>query len=176
MVRSNVGESGVDSRIAGPARTTLSVRVPLTSLEVMKAYAWPCVAAGIVADTDPPLTVAGTLIVSSPLTKVMKNDEGMLAVVVKEIVTLGATGFAVVRVRVGNALNGNGGFSGGHETMKAEARVKMALGPTGVPTMFADATSLRESRWMDWWRPSATRIAPAAVRMSFEEITGAPPR
>jgi hypothetical protein len=124
----------------------------------------------------PPSTVAGTLMVSRPLTKVMNGDAGGAPSVVNVVVTFGASGFARVSVSVGNALNGKGGFSGGHDTMKAEARVKMALGPTGVPTMFADATSFSESRCMDWWRPSATRIAAAAVRMSFEEMTGAPPR
>ena len=49
-------------------------------------------------------------------------------------------------MRVGIALKGSGGLSGGQDTKKAEERVKIALGPTGVPTMLADATSPRESR------------------------------
>ena len=84
--------------------------------------------------------------VSSPETKVTKSDPERVASVVNVVVTFGASGLTRVSVKLGKALKGKGGFSGGQDAMKAEARVNIAFGPTGVPTMFDEATSPRESR------------------------------
>lgn len=82
----------------------------------------------------------------------------------------------MLSVRVGKAWNGSAAFDDGQDLRNADAMEKIALGGTGVPTMLADAASRMAVLWTDWCRPSATRIAPAAARMSLEEMTGAPPR
>lgn len=123
-------------------------------------------------------TWAGTLTMSRPLTKVIKGVAGMASDGSKEkdATVPGAAGLSLVSLRVGKAWNGSGGFDSGQDLMKADAMVKMAFGGTAVPTGLGDAASPMAVRWTDWCRPSATRIAPAAARMSLDVMTGAPPR
>lgn len=55
-------------------------------------------------------------------------------------VAFGAIAVVCMVVRVGKALNGNAMFVGGQDPMNADAKVKIAVGLAGVPTIFADAT------------------------------------
>lgn len=81
-----------------------------------------------------------------------------------------------VGANVGNAWNGRGMLFLGQDTIKEAAKEKMALASTGVPVTLAEEIWLRLLRRTDWWMPSATRIAPACVRISLFEITLAPPK
>ena len=46
-------------------------------------------------------------------------------------------------IQLGNAVNGRAALVDGHDSMKVEANVNMALGEIPVPAMFAEATSPR---------------------------------
>ena len=68
-------------------------------------------------------TVAGTLVVFNPLTKVTKKVVGNEPAAVKVKGMPCAAGMPWTAVSLGKALTGRGGFEGGHDVMKAAARV-----------------------------------------------------
>lgn len=92
--------------------------------------------------------VPGTLIVSSPETKVMKKGSATAPPTMNMAVAFGAVAPVCTTVRVGNAANGKATFVDGQVPIKAEANVKTAFGLAGVPTMFAEAACCRPCLWM----------------------------
>lgn len=103
----------------------------------------------MVTETVLPATLAGTLIMSSPLTKVTKAVAG-IAVEFPPATLSVATLLAanelpefdpLLTESDGNALKGKAAFDEGQLVMNALAIVNMALGESGVPAIFADTTS-----------------------------------
>lgn len=80
-----------------------------------------------------PLRVAGTLVVSRPLQKVMKKVEGSEPLAMKVNGIPSAAGMPCVAVSVSNALTGRGGLLDGHDSMNAAASVYTGFRPRAVP-------------------------------------------
>ena len=154
--------------------TCSSATEPVTAAFVSTTYVWP--AMGGTWDVMVPLSAeAGIDVVLRPLIKVT-NVGPDVAAVVSSVMTVSAPTLEFVAVRAGKALKGSAALLVGHDLMKAEARVKTSLAPSGVPCGLAAATRPTFSRSSAVWRDSVTRVEPATVRMSLLWTKGAAPR
>ena len=148
----------------GPYSTIESMTVAFVATFVMKTYDCPIAVAGMTAEIMPLAKVPGTLVMSRPLTKVTKKDDGRLPLTEKVKVMPGAAGMPWVGVRVGNAFTGRATLVLGQDLMNAAAMVYTSLRPSAVPYGLAGAIWPRLKRCTDWCKLSVMRMAPATPR------------
>jgi len=141
-----------------------SVNGPVTLVLVTNAYDCPIAVLGTIVVIILPFAVAATLVVSSPLTNVMKNDDGSDPVTENVNGMPSAVGCPCVAVRLGNALTGSAALVEGQDLMKAAARVKTGLRPSAVPYGEAGPIWPRLKRCRAVCRDSVTRMEPATPR------------